>query len=471
MKKKLLVMILAFSLGCGGLAGCGSSETAEGQVREESGSAGDSVRDEGNSEAAESDDGSEGSGAENNGQTEGGDSVESSVESESGGEAESVVQGENGGESRYEIPDVTIKAYDIPDTEGMAFVHNLKIGWNLGNTLDAYSESSLAHELDSETYWGNPTTTKQMLDDIYEAGFNSVRIPVSWHPHVDEDYRISEEWMNRVQEITDYAYDNGMYVILNIHHDNSQEFMYPSSQYLEQSIDYVTTIWQQVAERFADYDEHLIFECMNEPRQVGTDWEWWMNGSDECNDAVACINEINQAFVNTVRATGGNNRTRFLMVPGYDASPEGALDSGFVLPQDAEGVEDRLIVSVHAYKPYSFALQAPGESGSTAEFDSDIARYTSELGTFMNQLYDSFISKGIPVVIDEFGSRDKEQNIQARIDHAAYYVAAARARGISCFWWDNNVFSGSGENFGLYDRNSGSFPYPELVEGMMKYAD
>lgn len=470
MKKKLLVMILAFSLGCGGLAGCGEPETAEGQVREESGSVEESIREENGNGAAESDAGNESNGAEKGEQAES-DSVGDGAESKESEASENSEQAEGAGESRYEIPDVTIKAFEIPDTEGMAFVHNLKIGWNLGNTLDAYSESRLAQELDSETYWGNPATTKQMIDDIYEAGFNSVRIPVTWHPHVDENYRISEEWLNRVQEIVDYAYGNGMYVILNIHHDNSLEFMYPSSQYLEQSIDYVTAIWQQLAERFADYDEHMIFECMNEPRQVGTEWEWWMNGSEECKDAVACINEINQAFVDTVRAAGGNNKTRFLMVPGYDASPEGALDSGFVLPRDAEGTEDRLIVSVHAYKPYSFALQAPEESGSTAEFDSDIARYTSELGTFMNQLYDSFISQGIPVVIDEFGSRDKEQNIQARIDHAAYYVAAARARGISCFWWDNNVFSGSGENFGLYDRNGGSFPYPELVEAMMKYAD
>ena len=232
---------------------------------------------------------------------------------------------------------------------------------------------------------------------------------------------------------------------------------------------YVTTIWQQLCERFKDYDEHLIFECMNEPRQVGTAWEWWINGSAECNDAIDCINHINQAFVNTVRASGGNNAERYLMVPGYDASADGALNSGFVLPTDT--VEDKLIVSIHAYTPYNFALQADGESGSISAFDSDTARFTADIDSFMDKLYKKFIANGIPVVIGEFGSRDKGQNTQSRVDHATYYIAAARARGMSCFWWDNNAFTGKGENFGLYYRRGGYFIYPEIVTGLMKYAD
>lgn len=460
MKRKLLVMMLVLSLGCGTLGGCGGSETAGGQAQEEN---------SGEMQTESSTGTENGSGEESSAGTESGSGEESSAGAENNSAENSAEEKE--AERQYEIPEVNVEAFDIPDTEALEFVHNMKIGWNLGNTLDAYSEGSLANELSSETYWGNPATAKGMIDAIQEAGFNSVRIPVSWHPHVDESYQISEAWLDRVQEVVDYAYDNGMYVILNIHHDNSEQFIYPSSQYLEQSVTYVTTIWQQLGERFADYDEHLIFECMNEPRQVGTAWEWWLNGSDECADAVACINEINQEFVNTVRALGGNNRNRYLMIPGYDASAQGALDSGFILPADAEGVENRLIVSIHAYTPYSFALQAEGENGSTSEFDSDTAGNTSEIDSFMNQLYERFISNGIPVVIGEFGSRDKGQNIQARIDHATYYIAAARARGISCFWWDNNVFFGSGENFGLYNRSSGSFPYPELVEGLMKYAD
>lgn len=375
-------------------------------------------------------------------------------------------------ETAYQIPDVNIEPFDVPDTEAFRFVRDMKIGWILGNTFDAYNDSGLNNEMDFETAWCGIVTTKDMIDDIKEAGFNSVRVPVSWHNHVDENYQISEAWLDRVQEVVDYVYDNGMYVILNIHHDNSESFMYPDSAHLEQSVTYVTTIWEQLCQRFGEYDEHLIFECMNEPRLVGSQYEWWINaGAEECKDAISCINEINQAFVNTVRASGGNNLNRYLMVPGYDASPEGALNNGFVLPTDADGVEDRLIVSVHAYTPYKFALQAGGESGSTSEFDSDSASSVADINSFMDKLYKKFISNGIPVIIGEFGSRDKGQNIQARIDHATYYVAAARARGMSCLWWDNNAFNGDGENFGLYYRRSGRFLYPDIVTALMKYAD
>ncbi len=390
---------------------------------------------------------------------------------------ESTQEAENGEasdaqeEARFDIPDVEIAAYEVPDTEAFAFVRDLKIGWNLGNTFDAYQESGLKDELDSETCWVGVPTTKELIDDLKEAGFNAVRIPVTWHTHVDEQYQISEAWLNRVQEVVDYVYDNGMYVILNIHHDNSEQFMYPSTQYLEQSVNYVTAIWKQLSARFADYDEHMIFECMNEPRQVGTAWEWYINGSEECKDAIECINRINQAFVDTVRESGGNNAERYLMIPGYDASADGVLNSGFVLPTDAEGVQDKLIVSVHAYTPYNFALQADGESGSISAFDSDTAKFTADIDSFMDKLYKKYVANGVPVVIGEFGSRDKKQNTQARIDHATYYIAAARARGMSCFWWDNNAFTGNGENFGLYYRRGGYFLYPELVTGLMKYAD
>ncbi len=393
-----------------------------------------------------------------------------SAREDSGGAKESGDSREE--EAGREIPEVMIEPFEVPDTEALRFVHDMRIGWNLGNTFDAINDGWTGDELDLESSWCGIKTTKDMIDDIKEAGFNSVRVPVSWHNHVDENYRISEAWLNRVQEVVDYVYDNGMYVILNIHHDNSESFLYPDSARLEQSIQYVTTIWEQLCGRFGEYDQHLVFECMNEPRLVGSQYEWWINAdAEECKDAISCINEINQAFVDTVRGSGAGNATRYLMVPGYDASPDGALNEGFVLPTDAEGVEGRLIVSVHAYTPYNFALQGPGENGSTAKFDSDSPGSTADIRNFMDKLYKKYTGNGIPVVIGEFGARDKDGNVQDRIDYATYYIAAARARGISCFWWDNNAFSGDGENFGIYRRRQGKFLYPEIVTGLMKYAD
>lgn len=401
-----------------------------------------------------------GQSTENNESEEGEDIEEGNSEEENSEE-----------ETVYEIPDVIIEPYEVPDTEAFAFVRDMKIGWNLGNTFDAYGQT-FANELDSETSWVGIATSKSMIDDIHEAGFQTMRLPVSWHEHlVDENYTISEVWLDRVQEVADYAIDNGMYVILNIHHDNSEEFLYPDSVHLEQSINYVTAIWTQLSERFKDYDEHLIFEAMNEPRLVGSTYEWWLdNSKEECQDAVACINELNQAFVNVVRASGGNNTERYLMIPGYDASPDGALNSGFVFPTDAEGVTDKLLISVHAYTPYNFALQGQGESGSTDSFDSERESSIRDIDYFMDRLYNTYISQGIPVVIGEFGARDKDGNLQDRVDYATYYIAAARAHGMTCVWWDNNAFTGSGENFGLYYRRGGYFLYPEIIEALMKYA-
>ena len=233
------------------------------------------------------------------------------------------------------------------DSTAVDFVENMKIGWVLGNTFDAYTDENKADEMAYESDWCGIVTTKEMIDAVKAAGFETIRIPVSWHNHVSDDgkYTISEAWLNRVQEVVDYAMDNDMYIILNIHHDNSTKYMYPSQEYLEQSKAYVGSIWTQVAERFADYDEHLIMESLNEPRLVDTNYEWWLDlNNQECVEAVQCINELNQVFVDTVRASGGYNADRYLLVPGYDASLQGATNEYFELPQDTAENQNKILV-------------------------------------------------------------------------------------------------------------------------------
>lgn len=357
------------------------------------------------------------------------------------------------------------------NSEANKFVRSMKIGWNLGNTFDAHSDHNKGDEMAYESDWCGIVTSKEMVDEIKAAGFKTMRIPVSWHNHVtaDGNYTISEVWLNRVQEVVDYAIDNDMYVIINIHHDNSTSYMYPTTEHLEQSKVYVAAIWSQVAARFADYDEHLIMEGLNEPRLVGTSDEWWLDlNKQQCVEAVQCINELNQVFVDTVRAAGGNNGERYLLVAGYAASLQGATNQYFELPQDIAGNENKILVEVHAYTPYDFALRAPGEGRSIDQWSADDRASTAEIDELMDTLYKTYVQNGIGVVIDEFGARDKNGNIQARTDFAAYYVAAARQRGITCCWWDNNEFTGDGENFGIFRRQVCSFMYPELVEGMMK---
>ena len=371
------------------------------------------------------------------------------------------------------IPDIGATSAEMPDNEDLRFVRDMTLGWNLGNSFDAI-DGSPASELDYESMWNGAKTTKELLAAIRAKGFRTVRIPVSWHNHVDgDDYTIRKPWLDRVQEVVDWALAEDLYVILNIHHDNSPKFLYPDTAHFDVSSRYVARIWAQLSERFQDYGDHLVFESMNEPRLTeSAQYQWWISmASEECRDAVDCINRLNQLFVDTVRKSGGQNETRRLMVPGYCASPQFAAIDEFVLPTDpVKSNGNRILVSAHAYTPYNFALQGPNETGSIDTFKIKNPYSTKDIDTALEGLYRKFVSKGIPVVIGEFGSRAKGENLQARVDHAAYFVMAARARGMTCVWWDNNAFDGTGENFGLIDRASLAWKQEPIADAMVRYA-
>ena len=366
-------------------------------------------------------------------------------------------------DSAVTVPDLTTTRRPIPENEAMAFLKKMGVGWNLGNTFDAIKAAwnRNADEMTVETSWVNIRTTEAMIEAIQAAGFSSIRIPISWHDHVSgPDYEISERWLTRVQEVVDWAYSRGMYVIINIHHDEDQ--FLPASSHYEESAHYVECIWRQLAARFRDYDEHLIMESMNEPRLLNSPYEWMFNPTiPACVDAADCLNKLNQLFVDTVRATGGNNADRYLMVPAYDAAPANAMRDSFVLPTDA--ADNKIIVSVHAYTPYDFALNLNG--GGT--FGTQAQKI--DIVSFMNSLYNQYILNGIPVVIGEYGAMVKGNNLQDRVDWAAFYVATASARNMPCLYWDNNVFSGNGERFGLLDRKTLSFPHQAMVDAIIRY--
>ncbi|MBQ8313395.1 MAG: glycoside hydrolase family 5 protein [Clostridia bacterium] len=366
------------------------------------------------------------------------------------------------------IPQIrTIYRQDIPDNEAMAFVKDMKIGWNLGNTFDANNDSFKGDDLKIESSWVGVMTTEEMIETVHQAGFNTLRLPVSWHNHVDENFTINTPWLDRVQQVVDWAIERDMYVILNTHHDVYAQYYYPDEKNYATAEKYITTIWTQLAERFKDYDQHLIFEGMNEPRPRGTSQEWWFNQDDPyCVEVAGCINKLNQAFVNTVRASGGQNADRYLMVTPYCASPDAACNTTyFHLPEDT--ADNRIIVSVHAYTPYSFALEMPGVDS----FDPITnAGQLSEIISFMNKLYKTYVANGIPVVLGEYGAMEKNGNLQDRTTFYAYYVATASARNIPCVVWDNHVFKGNGERFGLLDRRALTWPNQILVDAMMQYA-
>ena len=362
------------------------------------------------------------------------------------------------------------------DTE--AILEDMGLGWNLGNSLDATGGSGL----DTETSWSNPKTTQALIDKVKSLGFNTVRVPVSWGKHVSGDnYTIDSAWLARVKEVVDYCYKNDMYVILNIHHDTKSSASasgagyYPRSSAYSSSEKFVTSVWSQAAEYFKDYDYHLIFETLNEPRLIGTGYEWWFNKwsiPSEVKDAIDCINKLNQKAVDTIRATGSNNRGRLIMCPGYDASIDGATVSGFKLPTDISGNKNRIAVSVHAYSPYNFAMNVG--PGSTSAYTSSIK---SELRDLFNTLKSNFRDRGIPVVIGEFGSTDKN-NTAERVKWATDYTALAKKNNIPCVLWDNNAFArynGSSivlnsEYHGYINRknNTVTSPAKDVIEALMK---
>ncbi len=459
-KKTAAFMCLILCVSCLNLTSCGS-QPAGGQNEPEQ-----NISEQ--SDAAQSDAADTASGPADDAQTDSTQTGDAQTDGTQTGDAQADEVSTAKLSDGITIPEINVPSLKVPDSEYIDFLQAMGVGYNLGNTFDAYSDPTPGDEMSTETCWGNPVTTEQMIRDIHAYGFDTIRIPVSWHNHVDADVNISEQWLARVNEVVDWAIDDGMYVIINIHHDNHPEAngLYPDKAHMDQSKKYVSRIWEQVSARFADYDEHLIFEAMNEPRLVGTDHEWYIeDGNAECREAIECINELNQLFVDTVRASGGNNSTRYLMCPGYCASVEGGTNPFYELPTDTEGNESKIILSVHAYTPYNFALEYPG----VKDFDVDNKERTTDINNFMNRLYMDYVTQGIPVVIGEFGSRDKGGNLQDRVNFSAYFVAMSRARNIPCAVWDNGAFDGDGEIFGLYDRRNPSDSVTDIISALMQY--
>ena len=331
----------------------------------------------------------------------------------------------------------------------------MKIGWNLGNTLDAP---------EGETSWGQPTTTKEMIDKIHELGFNTIRVPVSWGLHTSgsPDYTIDSDWLDRVEEVVNYGLDNDMFVIINSHHDN--DFYYPTKDHEEESVNYIEKIWTQVADRFKGYDQHLIFQSMNEPRLTGTNFEWWIDYNDrQCLEAIEVINACNQKFVDVVRASGSRNATRFLLCSSYCGSAEYSLQDPFKLPEDS--AEKKLLVSVHAYTPYNLAM------GTDSNFRTFDQSSKNEIDSFLTRHYNKYVSQGVGVIVDEMGIINKN-NPYDRQDWGTYYIAKAKSLGIVCCWWDNSGNGVGEESYGLFDRNnleifeSSKAPYDGLMAGL-----
>lgn len=338
------------------------------------------------------------------------------------------------------------------DISSQQIVNEMQMGWNLGNTLDAKCDGVTG--LATETCWGNPKTTKRMFDDLKAKGFRSFRIPVTWEGHFGgaPNYTIDAAWMDRVEEVVNYAIDDKCYVILNSHHD---EWVTLKPGTKAQVQDQITKIWTQIANRFKNYGDHLIFETLNEPRLYGEGTEW----SGGTAEARGILNEYNAAIVSAMRATGGNNAQRHIMVQTHAATALQVAQDDLVLPPG----DTRIIVSQHTYYPYFFTMDV--SSTSTAQWGS--ATDKSEMDAELDRIQAKFVDKGIPVVIGEWGSIDKG-NLDARVAHAAHYAQAVKDRGMCPVWWDNGVTVSENSSFGILNRNGGGWSTPRIADALVE---
>ena len=348
---------------------------------------------------------------------------------------------------------------DAADTTMTAFeiTENMKIGWNLGNTMDAKASEPSADNpkvyvdsahagVETETAWGCPKATQELFDALKAKGFNTVRVPTTWFQHLDDENNIDPEWMARVKEVVSYGINNDMYVILNVHHENwinRGDF----AEAYDEIKPKLLKIWTQIAEEFKDFDQHLIFECMNEPRAVGQPHEWWAaEAVPECD----VINQLEHDFVDLIRGTDGPYaKTRLLMLPGYCASAEVQFLEAIDVPNDPY-----VAVSIHAYTPYDFTM-------NTAVKDHSVftSAYSANLANILQGMRDTFLDRDIPVVIGEMGTSNFD-NTEARVAWTTQYFTTTKKYGIPCCLWDNNTVTNPkdpGECHGYIDRKTGEW--------------
>jgi aryl-phospho-beta-D-glucosidase BglC (GH1 family) len=318
----------------------------------------------------------------------------------------------------------------------------IRIGWNLGNTLEAQC---------GETAWGNPATTQAFINSVKAAGFNAVRIPAAWNCHVNPagSTTIDAAWMARVKQVVDYAYGQGMYVILNIHWDGGWLQDHPTFDFQTANNAKQRAFWTQIANTFASYNERLMFAGTNE---VHADY------GTPTSEHITVQQSYNQSFVSAVRATGGNNASRTLVVQTYNTNAWHGLNY-FSLPTDT--IASRLIVEFHHYDPYDYTINP---NGPCLAWGAQFTQYSQCSWAQENYHTDLFaqirakwIAAGIPVIMGEYGvARRSSQNDASRQYYLEFVNRTAATNGIKTFYWDNGAQSGASDVFALFDRNSGA---------------
>ncbi len=337
------------------------------------------------------------------------------------------------------------------DITSQKLVSNIRIGWNLGHSLEACVSDLDGDSLPDvtlpsgqkpdETLWGNPPVSEQLFKTLVDSGINAVRIPITWREHIDEDFNIEEDWLNRVKQVVDYAYNCGMYVIITLYHDGAADtdlgaWLRNAQEDYDKAVARYKHLWEQIADNFYMYNEKLLYESMNEVEFSGV-------SSDEAYDL---LNRINQEFVDTVRGTGRNNMRRHLVISGYNADINATCDRRFKMPDDREG---KLILSLHYYTPDDLSVDGQNDTWGTP---NEQRLMESHIDTVAK----TFVENGIPVMLTEYGANGVEDTAGS-VFFCEKLAKLCHDSGIAAFLWDDG---------GGIDRETLEWRTPELIAAL-----
>lgn len=343
-------------------------------------------------------------------------------------------------------------------------------GWNLGNQFECSAPGQDGESMQignpenavkAETAWGNPVVTKKLIAAVKKAGFNAVRIPVRWQCHITNPSAMSvdKEWMKRVKEVVGWCLDQDMKVIINTHHEKWLEGR-PFNKYKDENCQKLALLWMNIATEFKDYDYRVAFAGTNEVH-VKDNW-----GKPEAEN-LAVQNAYNQTFVDVVRATGGNNAKRHLIVQTYVCNPDFGINNGdFIVPNDEGNGTEYMSVEFHYYTPWDYAGECKYYYWGKPykQFGEPSPSDEKSMSDFFDKVEDTWSAQGLGVVIGEWGVTDhfKGSEMDRIHDNMSYYcktlIKEARTRGFATFIWDNNAFGNGQEKFGIFDRNKNNAP-------------
>jgi len=324
---------------------------------------------------------------------------------------------------------------NLPANPAMEFARNMGIGINIGNTLDAIGNAAW---IAGETGWGNPPITRELIQALKNCGYTTIRLPVTWAEYIAEapDYSIDNGRMNRVVEVVNWILGEGLYCIVNLHHDGGESdrsWILDAANDPQETANKLAAVWKQIAQRFGGVSqEKLVFESMNE---VGFDklWNRYGGGTNGKSEAFGILNMLNQTFVDTVRLTEGNEN-RFLLIAGYWTDINLSCDPLFQMPHDT--LDNRLILSVHYYDPSIFCIADKPDNSWGFRNDWGTDNDYAELAVQFNKLKVSFLEQGVPVIMGEYGVTLRNKVEEDRVRWMSAVTQTCLNYGICPVLWD-----------------------------------